>query len=100
MTDTYPLVTDDEACAPSTISLASGRVREALRRLGVTSAEPTWDEVTDSYRALSQKWLYGHRSPQVSDQLAMAYAAYRFLQSALEPALRDGQGVLELAGEP
>jgi hypothetical protein len=36
----------------------------------------------------------------VSDQLAIAYAAYRFLESALEPALRDGQRVLEFAGEP
>ena len=100
MTEMCLLVTESEACAPSTISLASGRVREALRCLGVTRAEPTWDDVADSYRALSQRWLYGQRSPEVSDQLAIAYAAYRFLESALEPALRDGQRVLEFAGEP
>ena len=100
MTKMCPLVTESEACAPSTISLASESVREALRCLGVTRAEPTWDDVADSYRALSQKWLYGQRSPEVSVHLAIAYAAYRFLESALQPTLRDGQLVLELAGEP
>jgi len=99
MTEMCPLVTESQACSPSAISLASERVREALRRLGVTRAEPTWDDVADSYRALSQKWLYGERCPGVSAQLATAYAAYRFLESALVPALRDGQPVLELAGE-
>ena len=99
MTDTCPL-TESETCAPSTISLASGRVREALSCLGVTREEPTWDDVADSYRALSQKWLYGQRSREVSVQLKIAYAAYRFLESALQPALRDGQRVLELTGEP
>ena len=100
MTEMCPLVTESEACAPSMISLASERVREALRCLGVTGEEPTWDDVSDSYRALSQKWLYGQRSPEVSAQLTVAYDAYRFLAFALEPALRDGQRVLELAGEP
>ena len=99
MTEMCPLVTESEVCAPSTISLASERVREALCCLGVASVQPTWDDVVDSYRALSQKWLYGERSPGVSAQLATAYAAYRFLESALVPALRDGQPVLELAGE-
>ncbi|MGO9307309.1 MAG: hypothetical protein ACLP3R_26970 [Candidatus Korobacteraceae bacterium] len=100
MTEMCPLVTESEACAPSAISLASERVREALRCLGVTREEPTWDDVADSYRTLSQKWLYGQRSPEESVQLIIAYAAYRFLESALQPALRDGQRVLELAGEP
>lgn len=99
MTEMCPLVTESET-SPSKISLASERVREALRCLGVTRAEPTWDDVADSYRVLSQEWPYGQRSPELSDQLAIAYAAYRFLQSALKPALRDGQCVLELAGEP
>ena len=99
MTDICPL-TESEICAPSTISLASVRVREALNCLGVTREEPTWDDVADSYRALSQKWLYGQRSREVSVQLKIAYAAYRFLESALQPALRDGQRVLELTGEP
>jgi hypothetical protein len=99
MTEMRPPVPESEDCTPSTISLASDRVREALRCLGVTRVEPTWDDVADSYRALSQKWLYGQRSPEVSVQLAIAYAAYRFLESALEPVLRDGQRVLELASE-
>ena len=99
MTEMSPLDTENEACAPAMISLASGRVREALHCLGVTSAKPTWDDVVGCYRALSQKWLYGERRPEVSAQLAASYDAYRFLQSALEPALRDGEFVLELAGE-
>jgi len=100
MTEMCQLVTESETSIPSMISLASERVKEALRCLGVTSAEPTWEDVADSYRALSQKWLYGPRSPEVSTQLSVAYEAYRFLESALEPALRDGQLVLELVGEP
>ena len=100
MTEMCPLVTESEACAPSTISLASECVRAALRCLGVTNAKPTWDDVVGCYRALSQKWLYGERRPEVSAQLAASYEAYRFLESALEPALRDGEFVLELAGEP
>jgi hypothetical protein len=100
MTKMCPSVSQSEACAPSTISLASERVRAALRCLGLTSAAPTWDDVVGRYRALSHKWLYGERRPEVSAQLAACYEAYRFLQSALEPALRDGESVLELAGEP